>query len=464
MNHIKRWRGALDKLWALNRVHCGPETSDAYRELAAVYDATEVFGFASGDKSGTWTAPPAWHVDYARLIGPDGTVIIDWADNPLHLYAFSPPFSGTISRDQLEAHLFSIPTKPERIPFHFRNQYRHWQPEWGFCLSQAVRDALPAGDYLVDIVTRFEPGMMEMAEQVHRGQLEDSLLLVGHFDHPHMCNDGLVGCLAGHEAIARLADRKTNLTYRMLSTVEIIGSVFYAEHFAAVNKVRQALFVASSGADAPLAYQKSFSGEAMIDRAMAHVLDTTSEPSSSHDFRLGLLGNDETAFDVGGVGVACSSIMRAPFHVYHTDEDTPDSVHDEKFEAVVGLLGRVINLLETNSTLKRTFGGLPCLSSPELDLYLSPARVSHVEQDVSVSACGVMAALNPELAAIVAARSDRLNYMMNVLPNMCEGDQTTLDVAEKTGLPFELIDAYTDQWVEKGLLKKTWAHPFGDTP
>lgn len=461
MNDTKRWRGALDTLWAMNRVHAGPDTSAAYRKLAGIYDNTQVFGFLSGEKSGSWTAPPAWHVDHAHLTGPDGTVIADWDQNPLHLYTFSPPFSGIVGRDELDAHLFSIPDKPDRIPFHFRNQYRHWQPEWGFCLSQDTRDALPAGDYTIDIATRFEPGMMEMAEQVHEGRLEDSLLLVGHFDHPHMCNDGLVGCLAGHEAISRLKDRKTNLTYRMLSTVEIIGSAFYAEHFVAANSVRQALFVASSGADAPLAYQSSFSASAMIDRVMAHMLDTMHEPSSSYEFRLGPLGNDETAFDVGGVNVPCGSIMRAPFDVYHTDKDTPDSVHDDKFQAVVSLLGRVINVLETNATLKRKFSGLPCLSSPELDLYLSPARVSGVEQDVSGG--GVMAALSPELVAIIDERSDRLNYMMNVLPNMCEGKQTTLDVAEKTGLPFEFVNAYTDRWVEKGLLVKTWAHPFGDT-
>ena len=460
MNNVKRWRGALEELWAMNRVHCGPDTSAAYRKLAGIYDNTQVFGFPSGDKSGSWTAPRAWHVGHGRLIGPDGAVIADWHKNPLHLFSFSPPFSGTVGREELDAHLFSIPTKPDRIPFHFRNQYRHWEPEWGFCISQNIRDALPDGDYTVEIDTRFEPGMMEMAEQVHQGKSPDSLLLVGHFDHPHMCNDGLVGCLAGHEAITRLAGRQTNLTYRMLSTIEIIGSAFYAEHFVAANNIRQALFVGSSGADAALAYQKSFSGNAAIDRVMAHVLDTTQESSSKHEFRLGPLGNDETAFDVGGVGVPCGSIMRAPFDVYHTDVDTPENVHDDKFEQKVTLIGRVINVLEKNAVLKRKFSGLPCLSSPELDLYLSPARMSHVKQ--VVSAGDVMAALPPELAAIVDERSGQLNYMMNVLPHMCEGEQTVLDVAEKTNLPFELIDAYTDQWVEKGLLEKTWVNSFGD--
>lgn len=433
--------------------------SAAYRDLAAIYDHTDIFGYPSGQRAGSWTAPAAWHVERARLSAPDGSIVADWSDHPLHLYTFSPAFTGTVSRQELDAHLFSIPERPDRIPFHFRNQYRHWAPEWGFCVSQTVRDSLPDGAYSVDIVTSFEPGMLEMAEQTHEGTLTDSLLLVGHFDHPYMCNDGLVGCLAGHEAVSRLAGRKTHLTYRMLSTVEIIGSVFYASDRAAANNVRQAMFVASAGARAPLAYQTSFDGNAAIDRVMRHILESSDHDCSIHDFRRGPLGNDETAFDVGGVDIPCGSFMRAPFDVYHTDADTPDAVDADNFEQMVDLIGRAINVFERNSVLKRTFSGLPCLSSPELDLYLSPTVMSHVRQDVRVG--GALDALSPELKRSVARREENLNYMMNVLPVMCDGSHTVLDVAKKVGLPFELVDAYTDLWVTKDLLEKTWFNPFG---
>jgi len=42
---------------------------------------------------------------------------------------------------------------------------------------------------------------------------------------------------------------------------------------------------------------------------------------------------------------------------------------------------------------------------------------------------------------------------------MCEGDLTTLDVAEKVDLPFELVDVYTERWSDKGLLEKEWINP-----
>ena len=84
--------------------------------------------------------------------------------------------------------------------------------------------------------------------------------------------------------------------------------------------------------------------------------------------------------------------------------------------------------------------------------------MSHVRQDVPGD--GILDALSPQLAEVVAQRSENLNYMMNVLQVMCEGGHTVLDIAEKVELPFELVDAYTKLWVEKELLEKTWTNPF----
>jgi aminopeptidase-like protein len=453
-----RWSSALEALWAMNRVHCGPEMSAAYRKLSEFYDNVEIFGFASGSKSGSWVAPPEWIVENATLTDPNGRKIADWSENLLSLYSFSPSYTGLVERESLEEHLFSIPNKPKRTPFHFRNQYRHWKPEWGFCIPQETRDSLINGKYEVNIITKFEPGVMEMAEQVHYGMLDDSFLLVGHFDHPQMCNDGLVGCLAGHEAISNLQGSKTHLTYRMLSTVEIVGSVFYAQSRLRPNKIREALFVATSGANAPFAYQKSFLGQSETDRIMRHLFACCDYNATFHDFRRGPLGNDEIAFDVGGVGVPCGSIMRAPFDEYHTDNDTPDTVHSALFEQSVEMISRLINVFESNSYLFRRFEGLPSLSNPELDLYLSPTNMSEVYQDMSND--GILGGLPESVVSYVQVNLDNLNYMMNVLPIMCDGNQTVLDVAEKVQLPFELVDRYTEMWVKKSLLRKEWVHPF----
>ncbi len=455
-----QWKQALNALAMRNRVHVGRDMSACYRELARVYDGCEVFGFPSGETCGSWTAPPAWEVETGRLTAPDGEVLTDWHDKKLSLWAYSPPFRGTVGLDELREHLFSIPAKPTVTPFHFRNQYRHWQPDWGFCLPDRVVKAMGPGDYTVEIDTRFEASTMEMVEQVHAGELADSVLFVGHFDHPEMCNDGLVGCLTGHEIVQRLKGRKTRLTYRMLSTVEIVGSVFYAEHRAKSAGVREALFIATSGARAPLQYQTSFTGTSFVDRVMRHVLRHSAPDTQEVPFREGILGNDEVAFDVGGVDIPCGSFLRAPFEEYHTDLDTPDAVDTANFEQVVEIVLRMVGVLENDAVLVRKFSGLPCLSSPELDLYLSPGMISHVSQKASRDNNPLLRNLPESVAASLEDKANQLNAMMTVLPIVCDGRTTMLDLAERVDLPFEVVDSYTDMWVEKGLLEKHWHHPF----
>ena len=420
---------------------------------------SRVLRYRTGDVSGSWTVPASWEVRAARLTGPGG-VIADWAENPLSLYAFSPPFTGTVSRAELDKHLLSDPARPDAIPFHFRNQYRHWALEWGFCVRDSVRRALPDGDYRVEIDTSFTPGTMEQVEQVHEGTGTESLLFVGHLDHPAMCNDGLVGCLAGHELLRRLAGRKTRFTYRMLSAVEIVGSVFYAERNAAAADVREALFVAAAGARAPLSYQRTAAGDAFIDRAMAHLLAHIAGETAVRDFR-SVFGNDEIAFDVGGVGIPCGSVMRFPFAEYHTSDDTPGAVSDENFEETVTLLLDLVDVYENNATISRRFSGLPCLSNPAIDLYLAPPMMSGVPQGPDSTAMRLMARLPHDAARAAASRASTGFFrLMNLLPTMAEGDRTTLDLAERAGVPFAVADVYTDMWVEAGLLAKERVNPF----
>ena len=73
------------------------------------------------------------------------------------------------------------------------------------------------------------------------------------------------------------------------------------------------------------------------------------------------------------IEVYCSLLLDA----FACEFDNP-----RNFEEVVNLVSRVISIIERNATLERQFSGLPCLSSPDLDLYFSPTLMSSVEQDV----------------------------------------------------------------------------------
>ena len=379
IKNLNRCKDALKKIWYLNRVHVSTEMSLAYRLLKKYFTKIKIFGYQTGKKCDGWIVPPSWDVQRGILKDPKGKVIANWHKNKLSLWSYSPSFKGILEKKKLDNKILSNSKKPSATTFHFRNQYNFWKKEWGFSLPYKIHKKLTGGKYYVDIKTSFNQGKLEMAEDIHFGKTDDSFLFVGHFDHPQMCLDGLIGCLAGHELISRLRKTKTKLTYRMLSTVEIIGSVFYAKYHAKKNKVKQALFIAAPGANQNIGYQKTFSKNNQIDKVTIHVLKNLNINYKTYDFRKGPIGNDEIAYDVGGTNIPCGSIVRAPFDSYHTDLDIPSKVSWKNFEESILVLEEIVHIFENNSILHRKFKGLPRLSSEKLDLYLSPERASGIK-------------------------------------------------------------------------------------
>src|SRR5438128_2492367 len=59
-----------------------------------------------------WVIPREWNLRTARLTGPDGTVIVDAERLNLHVLGYSMPFRGTVSLEELEQHLHSLPEQP----------------------------------------------------------------------------------------------------------------------------------------------------------------------------------------------------------------------------------------------------------------------------------------------------------------------------------------------------------------
>lgn len=459
---MTNYQQALKELTPMNRVHAGPEMQKAYQTLQAFYPDIEIFNFESGRNVRNWISPPGWTVHHAYLISPTGERILDYhRDSILCLYSYSPSFSGKLSKKELEKHLFSNPNYPHKYPYYFRNMYRFAGGlEWGFCIPHDLREKLPEGDYQIEIKTEFLHSPMEMAMQTKAGEHPETLLFVGHFDHPAQCGDGLLGCIAGHEIIERIKNRNTRLTYRMLSTVEIVGSVFYCEERAKSDSVQEVLFTALSGVSAPLIYAQSVSEQSHVDRIMKHLLSHEGEENSITHFR-GAAGNDEIAFDVQGVNIPAGSLMRWPYEHYHTSSDTEDKVDDDKFENFISIVINVIDVLEQNSTLKLLQNGLPCLSHPNVNLYLSPPTMSGMPESANPTTKALMESLPNEKAREQAYQSrENFNRMMTLLPAIADGKTTTFDLAERSGVPFSVAHAYTELWVKKGLLEKQWVHSF----
>ena len=126
----------------------------------------ERYSVPSGATVFDWTVPREWQVNHARLTGPDGEPVVDFAQSNLHLMGYSTPIKAEMSLSELDPHLHSLAASPDWIPY--RTSY--YADNWGFCLTERQRQALPEGRYQIDIDTRLFDGQMDWAEFFIPGQ------------------------------------------------------------------------------------------------------------------------------------------------------------------------------------------------------------------------------------------------------------------------------------------------------
>jgi len=65
--------------------------------------------YPSGLRCGSWTVPQEWDVDEAYVEDLNGTRVIDFKEHPFHVWLFSEPFEGVVSREELLAHVVTKP-------------------------------------------------------------------------------------------------------------------------------------------------------------------------------------------------------------------------------------------------------------------------------------------------------------------------------------------------------------------
>ena len=66
------------------------------------------------------------------------TASIDFRAHNLHVVNYSMPVRRTMSLDELQPHLHSLPEQPDWIPY--RTSY--YREHWGFCLRHRDRERL----------------------------------------------------------------------------------------------------------------------------------------------------------------------------------------------------------------------------------------------------------------------------------------------------------------------------------
>jgi len=377
----------------------------------------------SGTKVFDWEVPREWNLRSARLTGPDGRVIVDAALLNLGVLNYSVPFRGTVSREELDRHLHSLPDQPTLVPY--RTSY--YAEDWGFCLPHAERLKLLPGDYQVHIDTTLAKGSLTYGELVLPGLSEAEVLVSAHSCHPSLANDNLAGMVMAAE-IARLLQGVTHrYTYRFLFAPGTIGAIAWlALNEAAARRVAHGLVVACAGDAGRLTYKRSRRGDAEIDRAVAHVLAHCGADYQIRDFTP--YGYDERQYCSPGFDLPVGSLTRTPhgeYPEYHTSGDNPDFVKPDRLLDTMRRYLEVFEVLEGNLAYQNTAP----MCEPQLGkrgLYGPLGGGSH-------------------------AASRQMAYLWVL--NQSDSTRTLLDVAERARLPFAQVRAAASALEAVGLLQ-----------
>jgi aminopeptidase-like protein len=445
----------IASLACLDRCHNGPEMAHAYAKLVEYYPNARILNFPILKSVNHWRLPPRWTCTLAELRSEDGELIASSKRNKLEVFSYSPSVDKWLTYEELQPHLLSDPTRPEACLFHFRNQYRHWAPNWGFSIPHYCRERLRKDvKYHAVIRSNFSPEDMIQSDYLHKGLGQDEFLILGHFDHPSQVNDGLAGCIAAYEVIRRLNGRKTKNSYRAFSAVEIVGSVAYLEREQneSIN-FKEALFLGFAGINSPLVYQQSFYKQSRIDRIARFLLQFNSETQSNIFGHRELIGNDENIFDSIGYEIPTGTLMRWPFVHYHTDADNLAITSEKAIEEVICFVMRIIDVLELDCRPKANYEGLPSLANPDIDLYMSIQNVSGLLTSSTKLVVDLTDTLSELESRFIHKNPDVLNRLMQNMLRMSNGQHTLFDIAEKSLVPFGFVRQYALKLEQKGLLR-----------
>jgi aminopeptidase-like protein len=378
---------------------------------------------ATGTRVFDWVVPKEWNIRDAYIKDSAGRRVIDFQKNNLHVVNYSAPVNAKMTLDELLPRLHSLPERPDWIPY--RTSY--YDESWGFCLSHRQLPGLVEDEYEVVIDSTLKDGAITYGECVLPGQSEEEFLISTHACHPSLANDNLSGVALAATLARILAPVPRRYTYRFLFVPGTIGAIAWLfRNQATAKRIKHGLVLACAGDRGALNYKRSRRGSADIDRAVEHVLKTKGSPFAIREFSP--YGYDERQYCSPGFNLPVGSFRRTPhgeYPEYHSSADNLDFVSAPHLADSLATLLEVIDLVENDFR----FVNLSPMGEPQLG----------------------RRGLVPSLGG-KTAKDDQLALLWVL--NLSDGTNGVLDIAERSGLPFDAIRRAIDTLTASDLLDR----------
>jgi aminopeptidase-like protein len=404
---------------------CRSITGNGVRQSLRLLQGTiplEVREVPTGTQAFDWTVPKEWNIRDAYIENDAGDRVVDFQRCNLHVLNYSIPVRRKMSLTELRPHLFTLPETPDWIPY--RTSY--YRETWGFCMAHRQLECMGESEYEVCIDSTLEPGFLTYGEYRIQGATDDEALFSCHACHPSLCNDNLSGMTIAARLARLLEGVSLRYSYRFLWIPGTIGSITWlARNEPILPRIKHGLVLSCVGDAGPFTYKRSRRGDAEIDRAVEHVLRHSGREFQVLDFTP--YGYDERQFCSPGINLPVGCFMRTPngrYPQYHTSADDLTLVSPSALGESLQQLLRVVQVIEENGR---------CLNlNPKCEPQLGRRGLYRQMGGIKDAAAREMA-------------------MLWVL-NLSDGQHDLLDVAVRSGIPFDRISQAAEALREARLL------------
>lgn len=417
-------------LWPINRSITGEGTRETLVRISDYLPSLQIHEVPTGTQVFDWTVPQEWHVDEAYIIDPSGERICNFSSNNLHLVGYSIPVNKTVTLDELQRHLHSLPDQPNAIPYITS----YYKKRWGFCLAQNDRDELADGNYEVVNKSQLFDGVLNYGELFITGESDKEIFLSTYICHPSMANNELSGPTVVTFLAKWLLEQKSlRYSYRIVFIPETIGSITYLSYNYKRLKQRvvAGFNVSCVGDDRAYSYLPSRNGATLSDDVAKHVLKWFASEYVSYSWND--RGSDERQYCAPGIDLPIASIMRTKYGKYpeyHTSlDDLVNVVTPEGLQGGYNALKLALEALERNAIPR-----VKVLCEPQLG----------------------KRGLYPTLST--KQSNSQVKVMMNLITR-ADGDHTLLEIADLIDVPiWELYDVL-ETLVSHDLIELSFKRP-----
>ena len=410
------------ELWPINRSLSGQGVRESLSVIASELPSLSQLSVESGGQAFDWIVPEEWSVLSATLTAPDGKVICDYSKNNLSLLGYSSPIDAELQLEELQQHLFCLPSQPEATPY----VTSYYEANWGFCLPHKLRETLPSGTYKVKIDTKLFAGKLDYAELLIKGKTKREVFFSTYICHPSMANNELSGPVLAVALARYLQSISTHYSYRFVFIPETIGSLAYmSKNLEAMKKDVVAGFVLTCvGDERAYSYIPSRSGKEVSDKIALKSMEDLGLNFLKYSW--GDRGSDERQYCSPGADLPICSVMRSKYGEYpeyHTSLDRLDTVMTES------------GLQESYELYKKIISTIEDMRFP-LALQVGEPQLGK-------------RGLYPNTS--VKDSYAQVTSMVNVL-SQCDGKQSVLEIAATCGIPINLATKIIEQLRKENLV------------